>query len=396
MKCILCDREIQEHELSSPCSFHPGICSFAFTTGAGDGMYDNSMGYRDIYFWSCCGLRQPSNLSEQESPPLRSEKGCFNSKNHVFNANVLLLYSLSFNDFSIIVKAALKKEGILINNTNIRASVENLLNEYEAIVYLLSEDRDEHALLEIEKIKLNHPLLPFIVFSPPEHLNNYKVQGNSTNNINDALFSQAIKSAIRHRYMPEKRWEPHVFLSYSRQENNKMEEFYWEFSRHTGGCWADNHMLASGVLWSEEIRKNIEACRLFVFVLTPNIKEESYCWLEFEIAVKSEKPIFIIPFGDALGKFLKREEIYGKQWQKMNLEYYWTKTLSHKYSIIVDNCSKPTFVILDKIGDKIPYEDFLSAKWNRTSCISDWLRMTKDWSTILETASIVPVDIYSV
>ena len=371
MNCICCDKLIEDEEHSQQCCFHPGTYSLVFSTGADAGRYDSNMAYRDVYFWSCCGKREPSRFDSvnptNELPPLRSP-GCCTIPKHHYQAKILIATTTALYSFASAAVPAVKTAGFISTIIQIEEfSVSHALS-CDAIVFLLTEDSHTFAMDLTEEIRNALPNLPIVIFSEPDRVDGWKLQAETLINISEQRLVSALKGAIRNQYIPNGNWRPQTFLSYTRKDAVLVEKYIEEFSRMERACWVDTNILVTGVAWSSEILKGIEASDFFVLIISPNTPDRTYCWLELETARKANKTIFVISYDDSLSKLFQIKEIRDFHWHKQLLKPRFVQPILAR----VNDQNSPSFVLFEPIPTNLKYSDELSQAYSIKRCIQDW------------------------
>jgi len=101
--------------------------------------------------------------------------------------------------------------------------------------------------------------------------------------------------------------QKNIFLSYGRKDAMdialSLEEF---FKRENFNVWLDKSEIRLGMSWEEQIEKGIEACNIFVALLTPHAvrRPNGVCLDEISMARYKEKkiiPVMVIPCTPPLG-----------------------------------------------------------------------------------------------
>jgi hypothetical protein len=369
MKCILCDQTIDDKSRFAPCNFHPGKYAFVFSTGADAGRYDSNMGYRDIYFWSCCGKREASQIDPgcREEPPLRVP-GCATAPNHVWQANILITASESLIQAANEMLPRLKEEGLIGSLLPFDEFSTDKANAFDVLVFLLCEPDNSDAISLTQDVRRAFPDLPIVIFSEPDRLDGWKLQADSLLNISEVRVRDAAMSAIRCRYLPKLSWHPRTFFSYTRKDAATAERYVDELSRMERACWFDRNILISGVEWSTEISRGIQASDLFVLLLTPNTPNPTYCWLELALARREGKPVFVIPYDGSVEKLHAIPDFNDRKWVTCILK----PSFQSPIEVAVDSVSDPSCVVFRNIPSDLKYEDELSVIWSIRACLQEW------------------------
>jgi len=92
-----------------------------------------------------------------------------------------------------------------------------------------------------------------------------------------------------------------IFLSYARQDRNKVQSLYDQLVTNQLDVWVDFCSLLPGQKWSYEIKKAISNANLFLVCLTNNsIDKHGFIRQEIRIALEYQNSlldsdIFIVP-----------------------------------------------------------------------------------------------------
>jgi hypothetical protein len=84
-----------------------------------------------------------------------------------------------------------------------------------------------------------------------------------------------------------------LFISYARRDATAVNDLHRDLVRANHQVWFDRN-LEGGQRWWDEILKQIRACELFVFVLSPEALKSKACRAELAYAAVLERPI--LPF----------------------------------------------------------------------------------------------------
>ncbi len=100
-----------------------------------------------------------------------------------------------------------------------------------------------------------------------------------------------------------------AFISYARADNMAASGFSIDRLRdrlHADGhdVWVDVEEIPGGAIWRERVRRGIEACNAFIFIVTPTSVESEYCRQELEDAFALHKLIVPVLFCDVDPKAL--------------------------------------------------------------------------------------------
>ncbi|MGD8444246.1 MAG: toll/interleukin-1 receptor domain-containing protein [Desulfobacterales bacterium] len=81
-----------------------------------------------------------------------------------------------------------------------------------------------------------------------------------------------------------------VFISYTRQSEDKVRALAADIEELSHNVWCDQQ-LSGGQFWWNEILKEIRNCDVFVFALSQETLDSEACRLEFKYAVDLAKPV---------------------------------------------------------------------------------------------------------
>jgi hypothetical protein len=84
----------------------------------------------------------------------------------------------------------------------------------------------------------------------------------------------------------------HVFISYSRQNNDYAECLCDELVKKGFNVWRDNENITTGEEWYPSIEKAIETCAVFLVIMTPASAKSKWVHREILQAEKHNKIIF--------------------------------------------------------------------------------------------------------
>lgn len=93
------------------------------------------------------------------------------------------------------------------------------------------------------------------------------------------------------------RREPHLFISYSRVDKSFTVQLERYLRQAYDNVWFDES-LHGGQLWWDEILKHISQCDIFIYLLSPESLESTYCLAEFSEAVRLQKQILPVLIRD--------------------------------------------------------------------------------------------------
>src|SRR5687768_1742912 len=84
-----------------------------------------------------------------------------------------------------------------------------------------------------------------------------------------------------------------IFISYSRRERTIIQQLASQLRRIYGNeeVWYDED-ISGGQRWWDEIRRQIAACEIFMFMLSEESAQSEYCRKEYEEAQRQGKEIF--------------------------------------------------------------------------------------------------------
>lgn len=83
----------------------------------------------------------------------------------------------------------------------------------------------------------------------------------------------------------------HIFISYSRQDQDYVTRLAQALEFHRLPLWLDDR-INYGSKWPREIQKHLDACLVFVLVMSPRSRESDWVNHELTRAIRLRKPIF--------------------------------------------------------------------------------------------------------
>ncbi len=88
-----------------------------------------------------------------------------------------------------------------------------------------------------------------------------------------------------------------LFISYSRVDKNVTKRLVEHLRQVYGlnNVWYDDQLLG-GVHWWDEILRQIDACDVFVYLLSNELVTSPFCRAEFTEATRLQKPIVTCSF----------------------------------------------------------------------------------------------------
>src|SRR5262245_33267124 len=81
----------------------------------------------------------------------------------------------------------------------------------------------------------------------------------------------------------------HVFISYSRKDNDFVRRLCASLSERGKDVWVDWEDIPPSAKWRADIAANIESAEAFVFIISPDSVASEVCGWELEQAVQDNK-----------------------------------------------------------------------------------------------------------
>lgn len=85
-----------------------------------------------------------------------------------------------------------------------------------------------------------------------------------------------------------------VFVSYSREDVDFVQELYNDITARGMTCFKDDRSIRTGARWAEEILSAVELCRIFLLVVTSRTLSSDWCKIEAGAAWGLGKRIVVI------------------------------------------------------------------------------------------------------
>jgi hypothetical protein len=96
--------------------------------------------------------------------------------------------------------------------------------------------------------------------------------------------------ASRRRRLEQPGTGPHIFISYSRQDQGYARKLEDDLRERGFEVWIDDR-IETGERWWQTIDQAVRACAVFVVVMTPDSHESEWVEKEIMLAQRQEKPI---------------------------------------------------------------------------------------------------------
>ncbi|MBN2305097.1 MAG: TIR domain-containing protein [Anaerolineae bacterium] len=91
---------------------------------------------------------------------------------------------------------------------------------------------------------------------------------------------------------------PQVFMSYSRIDQEFVRRLVADLKARDIPVWLDQTEIGVGMIWSAEIQKALDACRVIVVMLSPNGAESRHAADEWHYFLDESKPVVPVLYQD--------------------------------------------------------------------------------------------------
>jgi hypothetical protein len=83
----------------------------------------------------------------------------------------------------------------------------------------------------------------------------------------------------------------HIFISYSRQDQDYVTQLAQALESHRLPVWLDTR-IDYGTTWPRVIQGHLEQCAVFLLVMSPRSQESHWVQCELSMALELKKPVF--------------------------------------------------------------------------------------------------------